>query len=146
MFSFYLLPYRMRQLDGLLTALSIPPPSPKGIGDAVPAKLFEQSALGSTQADMIAGLFQAYLSGLVQDFQQHCISDVGTDATTTISVFMRESFLATRTAAGEGFMKAFLETQIFKCYEDHNLRELDRVKTEHRRSLRIRKQQAPQGR
>lgn len=77
---------------------------------------------------LLSGMFQSYFSELFQKFSKYCISDV--TGGSTISVFLKDHFLdgeADKDSAP--FLKAFCETQIFKTYEDGQLRALDQEKS-----------------
>ena len=125
-----------RSVDDFLRRAGVPAAPSRGVGRTVPARVFART-LSPVQQAFLGGIFQSHLAALVHDFAQHCISDVGGDrAAPTVSVFMKESYLATRPAAQHAFLDAFLDTQMFKCYEDRTLRDLDRRKTADRNSLR----------
>jgi len=124
----------IRQLEDFLKRASVPAPPWKGIGYDVPEKLFIPT-FDNIQRSSLAGMLQARFSEFVQDFERHCISDVGSSTSTT-TVFIKESFVMTKDESQHEFLNAFLDTQMFKVYEDKKLRELDREKTEHRNSLR----------
>ncbi len=125
-----------KSVDEFLKRAGVPSASSKGVGSEVSPKVFTQT-MTLTQQTFLGGIFQSHLSEFVQDFERHCISDVGSDSSATISVFMKESFLETKPENQHEFLDAFFDTQIFKCYEDVTLRDLDRRKTEDRNSLRM---------
>jgi len=124
----------IRQLEDFLKRASIPSPPWKGIGNEVPDKVFIPT-FDTIQRSSLGGMLQAHFSEFVQDFERHCISDVGSSTSTT-TVFIKESFVMTKDESQHEFLNAFLDTQMFKVYEDKKLRDLDREKTEHRNSLR----------
>ena len=124
-----------RSVDDFLKRAGVPAAPSRGVGSSVPARVFART-LSPVQQAFLGGIFQSHLEELVHDFERHCISDVGGDSAATISVFMKESFVETKPAAQHAFLNAFLDTQMFKCYEDRTLRDLDRRKTADRSSLR----------
>ena len=125
-----------KSVDDFLKRAGVPSASSKGVGTEVSPKVFSRT-MSAMQQTFLGGIFQSHLSEFVFDFERHCISDVGSDSSATISVFMKESFLETKPENQHEFLDAFLETQMFKCYEDMTLRDLDRRKTEDRNSLRM---------
>jgi len=125
-----------KTVEDFLKHASISSGPSKGLGNDVSAKVFTQT-MTPMQMAFLSGIFQSHLSEFVQNFEVHCISDVGSDNSATISVFMKESFLETKPEAQHAFLDAFFETQMFKCFEDETLRDLDRRKTEDRNSLRL---------
>jgi len=125
-----------KSIDDFLKRTGLPSASSKGVGTEVSHKVFSQT-MSSMQQTFLGSIFQSHLSEFVRDFERHCISDVGSDSSATISVFMKESFLETKPESQHEFLDAFFDTQMFKCYEDMTLRDLDRRKTEDRNSLRL---------
>jgi len=123
-----------RNVEEFMKRTSITLPSTRGVGMDVPDKIFVPT-LSAPQRSFLSAMFQGHFSEFVQDFERHCISDVGSSTSTT-TVFIKESFVMTKDESQHEFLNAFLDTQMFKVYEDKKLRDLDREKTEHRNSLR----------
>jgi len=123
----------IRTVEEFMKSAGIPAPSSRGLGMEVPEKIFTPT-MSDPQRSFLSAMFQGHFSEFVQDFERHCISDVGSSKTTT--VFIKESFVMTKDESQHDFLNAFLDTQMFKVYEDKKLRDLDREKTEHRNSLR----------
>jgi len=129
-------PALQKKVDEFLKHAGLSSAPSKGVGNEVSPKVFLKT-MNSSQLSFLNGVFQSHLSEFVLNFVSHCISDVGSDSSATISVFMKESFLETKPENQHEFLDAFFETQMFKCYEDQTLRDLDRRKTEDRNSLRF---------
>lgn len=121
-----------RMVEDFLRRAAVPQPQWKGLGSDV-ERAFAHT-MSVTQLAFLSAIFQGHFSQLVQDFERHCISDIGSAQSTT--VFLKESFVETRDAREHAFLRAFVDTQMFKVFEDKKLLELDREKTEHRQSLR----------
>eukprot|EP00727_Mastigamoeba_balamuthi_P009050 m51a1_g4768 hypothetical protein (649) ;mRNA; f:15288-17368 len=120
------------RMEKVLKDLNIQPPE-EGVAPEVPTRALSDPSVAQMQAPVVGGLFQSYMTELLMDFESYCISDVGSDLA-TVTVFMRDAFLESRPAAHRPFYNEFLNTQIFKVYEDAALRELDKRKTETRKN------------
>jgi len=124
----------IHNVEDFMKHASISQPSSRGLGNDIPEKIFVPT-MSVPQRSFLSAMFQGHFTEFVQDFERHCISDVGSSTSTT-TVFIKESFVMTKDESQHEFLNAFLETQMFKVYEDKKLRDLDREKTEHRNSLR----------
>ena len=121
-----------RMVEDFLKRAAVPQPQWKGLGSDVDRAFAHTMSV--TQLAFLSAIFQGHFSQLVQDFERHCSSDIGSAQSTT--VFLKESFVETKDAREHAFLRAFVDTQMFKVFEDKKLLELDREKTEHRQSLR----------
>lgn len=79
------------------------------------------------QVSCICQIFQTHISNLVENFRQHCITDVS-DPAHPVSVFIKENFVLLEYADSKEdkeFMRMFLETQMFFDFCDKQLRKRD---------------------
>lgn len=116
--------------------VGVPSIPSKGIGPEIPSKIFA-SPTPSSNIEVLSGLFMSYFSGLFEDFQVHCISNVTSESSTT-TIFMDDSFVESQTADRKPFIEQFVKTGIFKRFEYRQLSKIDHDKTEFRKSLRSR--------
>jgi len=122
-------------VDMFLDAKKVPRPKQDGIPyDEVKEELFEH-ILTDKELPFLSGAFQTGVSALVEDFPRLLVSEVRPDASTT-TVFMRELFVPSKAPEDAPFFEAFLDTQMFQCYTDKEVRKVDRRKTKHLNSLR----------
>ena len=77
--------------------------------------------------ESFSSVLQVHFLKLFENFESYCITEVG--KTSSVSVFMRDSFMESAPLESKDFMKDFMGTQIFINYEDTRLRLLDIEKT-----------------
>lgn len=113
------------RLESVLRKSKLTQPPLGGVKRVFTSWLFSEDS--SRVMESFSRVLKTHFLKLFENFESYCITEVG--KTSSVSVFMRESFIESAPLESKDFLKDFMGTQIFINYEDTRLRLLDIEKT-----------------
>lgn len=115
------------KLEGMLRSSRLAGSAPAtGIKHVSPAWFSGEENI--RQIDSFSNILKEHFLKIFESFESYCITEVGKSS--SVSVFMRESFVENASPEDKTFLNEFIQTQIFINYEDTRLRLLDIQKTQ----------------